>query len=98
MSIDDTIVFCAEVYPKNATMPQITWSTTDPEIAIIDSDGVLTALKAGSVTVVATSADGFQAVYEVTVRAPASGAVGLAGILGVGVASAVGIIKLRKKK
>ncbi len=70
LSKDDTVAFSAEVFPANATYPEITWSVSDPEVATIDENGVLHALKAGKVTVTATSGDGFTSEYEVTVSSP----------------------------
>ncbi len=70
LSKDDTVTFSAEVFPANATYPEITWSVSDPEVATIDENGVLHALKAGKVTVTATAGDGFTSEYEVTVSSP----------------------------
>ena len=46
------------VYSDNSTQPlttQVAWSITDPTVATVSGAGLLTALKAGSVTVTATS-------------------------------------------
>jgi uncharacterized protein YjdB len=49
----------------------IVWTTSDPTIASVDGSGVLTALKAGSVTVTATS-EGKSGTAPLTVTAPAN--------------------------
>lgn len=48
----------AKVKPSNATYKSVTWSTSDPDIATIDSKGYITAVKAGSCKVYATAKDG----------------------------------------
>jgi hypothetical protein len=54
-----TLQMLAEVLPADATNKEITWSVTNGTgEATINSDGLLTAVKNGTVTVNATSADG----------------------------------------
>jgi hypothetical protein len=54
-----TLQMLAEVLPENATDKTVTWSVTNGTgAATISSDGLLTAVKNGTVTVVATSNDG----------------------------------------
>ena len=48
----------AKVKPSNATYKSVSWSTSDPEIATIDSKGYITAVKAGSCKVYGTAKDG----------------------------------------
>lgn len=79
LSKGDIVHFTAVVLPQNATYPNITWSTSDPEIATIDEHGVLTVLKSGTVTVIATADDGFYAEYELHISSPVGGVVVLAG-------------------
>lgn len=98
ISKDDIITFSAEVFPENATYPDITWSVSNPEIATITSDGTLTALKSGTVTVIATAGDGFTAEYEVTVSSPVlSTTLGIVAATGIGV-GAVAATKRKKKE
>jgi uncharacterized protein YjdB len=47
----------ATVKPSNATYKKAKWSSSDESIAIVDSDGVVTALKPGSVTIKAKAKD-----------------------------------------
>lgn len=89
----------------------LTWETSDSSIATV-KDGVVTGVKAGTVTITAKTADGTSKTCTVTVTAaqtggdesPSSGcssAVGAIGVIGVSVlalASAVAVLILRKKK
>lgn len=43
------------VLPSNATDSTVTWSSSDEEVATVDENGTVTAKKAGSVTIYATS-------------------------------------------
>lgn len=47
----------ATVRPSKATYKTVNWTSSDENIAIVDSDGVVTALKAGNVTIKATAKD-----------------------------------------
>lgn len=46
-----------------------TWTTSDPEVATVDSDGLVTVVAVGSV-VISAKADGFIATCPITVPAP----------------------------
>ena len=48
----------------------IVWTTSDPAVASVDGGGLVTALKAGTVTVTATS-EGKTGSASLTVAAPA---------------------------
>lgn len=57
IDVNKTLNFTASVSPDNA--PQdVTWKSSNEEVASISEDGVLTALKAGSTQVTATTVDG----------------------------------------
>lgn len=53
--IKDEISFKATVSPEDATYKAITWTISDENIATISKEGVLFALKKGTVTITATS-------------------------------------------
>lgn len=57
IDVNQTIDFTASVSPDNASQ-DVTWKSSNEEVASISEDGVLTALKAGSTQVTATTADG----------------------------------------
>jgi len=57
----------AQILPENATSPGFTWSTNDPELATINSVGILTAKTNGVVTVSANATDGSGVVGQMEV-------------------------------
>lgn len=60
----------AAVAPTNATDKTVTWKSGNVETATVDSNGVITGVKAGTVNVVATTKDGGKtATVAVTVTA-----------------------------
>ncbi len=54
----ETLQFTATVNPSNATNKNVTWSVSNTTLATIDQNGLLTAQKAGCVTVYVTTQDG----------------------------------------
>ncbi|GBG94979.1 hypothetical protein LFYK43_14380 [Ligilactobacillus salitolerans] len=67
-----TIQLTATVAPSNATNKAITWKSADETIATVDNTGKVTAIKAGTVNVTATTTDGNKtAQCAVTVTAKA---------------------------
>lgn len=60
----------AEVLPENATDRTVEWKSSDPTIAEINSDGTVTAVSPGTVTIICRASNGVEAqvplkVYEV---------------------------------
>ena len=53
-----TFQMTASVYPDSANDKRITWSSSDPAIASIDENGLVTALKKGTATITAAAMDG----------------------------------------
>ncbi len=71
---NDSISLTATVSPSNANNQDITWKSSDPSVATVDESGVVTAQKAGTATITATSVDGgFEDTCSVTVEQRASG-------------------------
>lgn len=97
VQIGDSVFLSAIFTPSNTTNRDIEWKVSNPEIAEVDADGKLTALKSGNITVIATSANGVIAEYNVKVRSSISIPLVLAGIAVAGVAI-VCVVKKRKKK
>jgi len=64
----DSFVITPTVTPVDAADKSVTWSSSDSSIARVDSTGKVTALKAGTVTITATTNDGgYKATCTVTV-------------------------------
>ena len=63
----DTATLTATVKPDNATDKTVTWTSSNPSIVMVDSDGLVKAISKGSATITA-SAGGVSAMCSVTVR------------------------------
>ena len=59
----------AAVQPDNAANQSVTWASSDPSVATVDQNGVVTAVAPGTATITVTTVDGgFTAICTVTVR------------------------------
>lgn len=54
----DTVQLKATVEPDNATNKNVEWTSSDPSVATVDADGVVTSVAKGTATIKATSEDG----------------------------------------
>lgn len=66
-TVGDSITFTATVMPEDATDRVVTWTSSNPELASIDDNGVMRAIAAGHVTIIA-SAGTMSASVEVTIE------------------------------
>ena len=67
----ETLQLTATVAPSNATNKEVTWTTSDPEVATVDENGVVTAVSNGVAVITATSEDGsYTATCTITVEIP----------------------------
>ena len=48
----------ATVYPENASHKKLLWTSSDPEVATVDGDGVVTPVSNGNAVITAHSTDG----------------------------------------
>ena len=75
---NDTETLIATVLPANATNKNVTWSSSNSSVASVTSNGIVSALSAGSATITVTTTDGGKtASCSVTVTADPYGAVDL---------------------
>ena len=74
LSVNQTSQLTATVLPENASDRSVTWTTNNPNVATVNSEGVVTAVAAGSATITATTNDGsnLSASCAVSVYVPAS--------------------------
>lgn len=80
MSSGDTLTITASVQPSGASNKNINWTSNDTSIATVSSTGVVTAKKAGSVTITATAADGYGANAKYAIKVyPAVDSIALSG-------------------
>ena len=57
-NVGEVIQLNATVYPTNATNKSITWTSSNPSKAVVDSNGLVIAIGLGTVTITATTVDG----------------------------------------
>ena len=57
LTVGESISWSASVTPADATRKDISWSSSDDSIALVNDDGVVTAVKAGNVTITAKAKD-----------------------------------------
>lgn len=54
----NTYTLVATVLPSNADITDVEWTSSKPNVATVSSDGVVTAVSAGTTTITATSVEG----------------------------------------
>lgn len=68
LNIGETSTLSATVTPSYAADKGISWTSSDTDVATVDQDGKVTAVKAGSATITATTTDGgYTATCNITV-------------------------------
>jgi uncharacterized protein YjdB len=68
VGIGKAIILTASVTPENATNKSVSWKSSNTNIAVVDSNGIVIGKVAGKAAITATTADGnYSAVCNVTV-------------------------------
>lgn len=65
--VNQTRTLWAYVYPMDADEQEIYWSTSNPEVVVVDGEGVITGVSPGTAEITATSVNGRKATCAVTV-------------------------------
>lgn len=68
MTVEEELDLTATITPENTTNKDITWSSSDEEIATISSEGKLVAKSAGVVTITASTSNGKEDTLEINVK------------------------------
>lgn len=82
LDIGKTSNLRATVYPSNASNKKCTWSSSNTSVATVDSNGKVTAKKAGTATITVKTSNGKTATCKVTVNLPTPQITGLANTTG----------------
>lgn len=68
ISEEGSVKLVATVVPENASNKKVSWTSTDPTIALVSGEGVVYGMKQGNVTIIAATEDGgFMAMCKVKV-------------------------------
>ena len=70
MRVGKTQMLKAKIAPSNATDKTVKWKSSNPAVATVDENGLVTAIKKGKVTITATAKDGskVKAVFKIQVK------------------------------
>ena len=70
LKVDEAVTLTATVQPDNATNKNVTWTSSDANVATVDADGLVTAVGEGTATIIVKTEDGGKtATCAVTVKA-----------------------------
>ncbi|MCX8075019.1 MAG: Ig-like domain-containing protein [Clostridia bacterium] len=61
LKVSETLTLTPTIYPTNAYIKKVIWSSNDQSVATVDNDGKVTAIKEGTATITATTLDGAKA-------------------------------------
>lgn len=68
LNVDDTIKIEYTVYPNDAVNKEVIWKSSNNDIAMVSSDGVVTAVGSGTATITATTSNNKSASFKVLVN------------------------------
>ncbi|MDD2973215.1 MAG: Ig-like domain-containing protein, partial [Lachnospiraceae bacterium] len=63
----ETLRLQTQILPKNASVTQLDWSTSDSKIATVDKSGAVTGVKEGKAVITGTAADGSRVFSKIEV-------------------------------
>ncbi|MBQ8170521.1 MAG: Ig-like domain-containing protein [Oscillospiraceae bacterium] len=67
-AVGDTVALVASVTPSDATNQDVTWTSSDPDVATVDEFGIVTAVANGTAVITVTTKDGdYTATCNITV-------------------------------
>jgi hypothetical protein len=58
IDVAESLQLTAHVYPQDAKNRQVSWTSSDPEVATVEENGLVTGLKFGSATISVTTEEG----------------------------------------
>ena len=68
LKIGSTAKVIYNLLPENATNNALTWKSSDPSIATVDEDGIVTGISAGTCQIIATTTNGISSSISITVE------------------------------
>ena len=77
LEVGGTLTLTPTIEPANATNPNVSWSSSDENVATVDENGTVTAKAVGTADIIVTTEDGGKtATCTVTVKEKTSGSEG----------------------
>ena len=68
LAIGETFALTASVTPENATNKNLAWTSSDENVAIVDANGLVTAVKEGTATITVKATDGSNVTAQCTIN------------------------------
>lgn len=73
LQVGQAITLKVETSPTNANSPTLVWETSNPEVAIVDNNGVVIAKKVGEVDIMATSPENNKITSKISITITKTG-------------------------
>ena len=75
IKVGETISASAQIIPSDASMKKVNWSSSDSSVATVDSNGKITGVREGTVTITASAANGRTGSVKINVKAAGTPAI-----------------------